>query len=194
MKRNSFIFGLPAVLLVFGLVLAGCNKRYVIGDRGPGGGVIFYVSEGNAGFQSNGKTCHYLEAAPADIEGEFTWATNEFTKTSIPAAKQTEIGMGAANTAAILAVDSNAPAAKACADYRGGGKNDWFLPSKDEWREMRAKAKTIGGLRDSTPYGPAYWSSTECYDGTAYPKESDPFLVKKGTKYLPGWVRPVRAF
>ena len=56
-----------------------------------------------------------------------------------------EIGTGKANTAAILAVNVIAPAAKACNDYNGGGKSDWFLPSRDELNEMY-KVKTRLGI------------------------------------------------
>ena len=42
------------------------------------------------------------------------------------------IGAGKANTAAILAADPDAGVARACVDYRGGGKDDWFLPSEYE--------------------------------------------------------------
>jgi len=46
------------------------------------------------------------------------------------------VGGGRKNTLLILAVDENAPAAKACDSYINGGKTDWFLPSKDELNEM----------------------------------------------------------
>jgi hypothetical protein len=54
-----------------------------VGDIGPGGGTIVYVDE--AGFSNASgdlytigavcliPVCHYLESAPSDVKGEFTW-------------------------------------------------------------------------------------------------------------------------
>jgi hypothetical protein len=122
---------------------------YKIGDTGPGGGKIFYVSE--KGFVSNGKTCHYLEAAPRDV-GNLVWSYNEI-KTG---ATKTGIGAGAENTATVRTADSNAAAARACNMYSNDGKEDWFLPSKDELNEMYWNKAAIGGFDKAW-----YWSSSE---------------------------------
>jgi len=49
----------------------------VVGDTGPGGGIVFYVSAAN--FTSTGSdcntTCKYLEAAPMDQSNSIVWAT-----------------------------------------------------------------------------------------------------------------------
>ena len=49
----------------------------VVGDTGPGGGIVFYVSATD--FTSTGSdcgtTCKYLEAAPADQSSGIVWAT-----------------------------------------------------------------------------------------------------------------------
>jgi len=36
----------------------------------------------------------------------------------------------------IWETDPDAPAAKACKNYGGNGKNDWFLPSLDELKQV----------------------------------------------------------
>jgi len=63
--------------------LAGAEVVYKVGDTGPGGGIIFYVDE--AGFDNSSGVdtsigamcltgiCHYLEAAPTVLEGEYSW-------------------------------------------------------------------------------------------------------------------------
>jgi formylglycine-generating enzyme required for sulfatase activity len=117
-----------------------CNENCLgIGAVGPGGGIIIYhyhpgitiTGYGNAGdpgyFPSY--TARYLEAAPVN-QGEYFWASPAYASTYIQV--RSGLGRGRANTAAILAVDANAPAALACRNYTGGGKNDWFLPSIDE--------------------------------------------------------------
>ena len=106
------------------------DSKYVIGDTGPAGGIVFYDKWNS----SDG--WRYLEAAPADMETPLRWVAQSYGDNwrSFPdvAGTGTEIGTGKQNTALILAVDADAPAAKACADYRGGGFSDWFLPSRDE--------------------------------------------------------------
>ena len=60
---------------------ANRTRRYKKGDTGPGGGIIVYVDE--AGFYNSGEgsigamcmrgTCHYLEMALSDLEGQYSW-------------------------------------------------------------------------------------------------------------------------
>jgi len=121
--------------------------KYYIGDTGPGGGIVFY----DKGSVSNG--WRYLEAAPVN-HGALRWSSSDYATTLI-AGTEAAIGTGKANTAAILAVDANAPAAKACASYREGGKDDWFLPSIDELNEMY-KARSYLGMSSDT-----FWSSSQ---------------------------------
>jgi hypothetical protein len=137
--------------------------QYAVGDTGPAGGIIFYASADNFGLNSQPR--HYLEAAPADISGTFAWASSGYTSTFINngsynymSGTSDMIGSGEANTARILAVDADAPAAKACADYTYGGKDDWFLPSKNELSRMYSYRTTIGGFATGTVF---YWSSTQ---------------------------------
>jgi len=129
--------------------------NYKIGDTGPGGGIVFY----DKGSVSDG--WRFLEAAPANQGTWLAWASSGYTNTNI-AGTGTAIGTGKANTAAILAVDVNAPAAKECADYRGGGLSDWFLPSRDELNEMyQARSHFVNIPGD-------LWSSSQVYPWAAF--------------------------
>ena len=61
----------------------GSEVAYNVGDTGPGGGIIVYVDE--AGFDNSSGddtsigamcltgTCNYLEMAPTDLEGRYSW-------------------------------------------------------------------------------------------------------------------------
>ena len=120
--------------------------RYNIGETGPGGGKIAYRLANGFTNTLTGEICHYLEAAPNDVGEPVAWASPDFVSVTIPSSDGTAIGTGAANTAAILAVDVNAPAALACANYQGGGKSDWFLPSMDELNQLYVNRVAIGGL------------------------------------------------
>lgn len=167
-----------------------------MGDIGPGGGYVFYVS--TTKFTSAGSTCktkcYYLEAAPADA-GSVIWATSvaqcyaegsdsasqSCQKNSIysnsqgQAARRTAakaIGMGRANTTAIIGkgkfahggVTKSTYAAGLADDYTSNGLGDWFLPSKDELNQMylNLHKNGLGGLIGT------YWSSSEMSGSNAW--------------------------
>ena len=136
--------------------VADCTVTAGVGITGPAGGKIFYVSA--SGFTVSGEgsfTAYYLEAALLDV-GTYAWASLRGT---VPGTG-TEIGTGKANTAAILAFDADAPAARAIKNYRGGigGKDDWFLPSKDELNELYIQRSI---LNITTGW---FWSSSQDND------------------------------
>jgi len=145
------------------------NKKYNLGDTGPGGGRIFYVSIGGFTVQmenpAENYTAHYLEAAPDDMPTTLAWASWGFTSTFI-SDTGTAIGTGRKNTALILAKDKDAPAAKACKEYSNNGMTDWFLPSKDELYGMYENAKYLLYENGLYLYGSWYWSSSQSSTGT----------------------------
>jgi hypothetical protein len=178
------------------IILEYPDNFFKVGNTGPGGGKIFYISK--EGFASNGRNCHYLEAAPEDV-GTLSWISGS-KYPEVKATQQDDLGTGEENTAAILAADANAPAALACDQYNHGGKDDWFLPSKFELSAMYWNKEAIGGFSDGI-----YWSSSLDYnDDPWYQKFSNgfqdhshnyPYNRKaeyfRNTKYS---VRPIRAF
>jgi hypothetical protein len=151
MSKKAIVLTIMSVILPT-LVFVGCSGDggYAIGDTGPAGGIIFYAkASASDGWQ-------YLEAALLDINGTKEWSSSGYQNTLITGALGEVIGTGKVNTAAILAVDPGAPAAKACADYNLNGYSDWFLPSKDELNAMYQQKTVIGNFEPDF-----YWSSTE---------------------------------
>ena len=132
---------------------------YELGDTGPGGGIIFYVST-TAQTMTDYGTFHYLEAAPVD-QGSIPWASPSHYTTDITGTSSA-VGAGRRNTALILAEDTAAPAASACRTYTGGGKNDWFLPSRYELNELFEYWDTNAtGVKLNMQTGKWYWTSTQ---------------------------------
>ena len=96
-----------------------------------------------------------------------------------------------------------AGAATSVSQFDGGGKTDWFLPSKDELNELYKQRDTVGGFgigNEGSSFD-AYWSSTQSDAGTTG------FADVAWTQYFDGGeqqgndckcntfgVRPVRAF
>jgi len=187
MKASNKI--LTAVIIITVAALAAYNvkaqgKIYKIGDRGPAGGWIFY-DKGNS---SDG--WRYLEAAPED---QSKLAESGCSDKSITGAKGTAIGTGKSNTQAIVkgCAELNI-AAKIAVQYRGGGKSDWFLPSKDELNTMYLKLHKagIGGFSEAN-----YWSSSLTSSNFAWGQYfGNGHQDYTFSNYFRPWVRAVRAF
>ena len=191
LKLTSFIL---VLCLVFGAGFYFANetnaqeKTYKIGDKGPAGGWVFY----DKGDSSDG--WRYLEAASVDQSTKAEWGCHG---TEITGAQGTEIGNGKSNTQAIVKNCGKADtAAKLCAAYRGGGKSDWFLPSKDELDLMYINLHEdgVGSFVDDK-----YWSSSEDKDELAWYQDFEGGSQNSGfrgmfDKNSTYRVRAVRAF
>jgi hypothetical protein len=150
-----------------------CN----IGDIGPGGGIVFY----DAGKEEYWG--RYLEIAPKSCEGvRLPWRPNgnqKFVYTPQGGQSAAElrvlakgIGMGKVNTRIItLALGAGKYAAKYAEDLVCNGRDDWFLPSKDELdtaynrlaqNRVGSKDTPIGGFNKGY-----YWTSSDYNNVTA---------------------------
>jgi hypothetical protein len=164
---------------VFKLTIqSGVHAVYKVGDTGPGGGTIFYVS--TTGFNCGPTVtarCTYLEAAPALWNGGAadptrTWAQSSpvnYQSTTINNASSPEtatasaIGWGYRNTRAIILQGNTNAATSAAAlvdsytvTVRGVAIDDWYLPSTVELVQMCKWVRGVAWISDSTA----------CADGT----------------------------
>jgi len=161
----------------------------VLGETGPGGGKVFYVSSSN--FTSTGSdcgtACKYLEAAPSDHSSQVAWCS-------------TTVGLGLENRGIGWGMPSTTDARSRCTsgaikvayDYTNNSKTDWHLPSKDELAQLYAQRTTVGGF--SAGY---YLSSSE----NPYPYQyvwvqsfPDGYQTFSSKDFPYFYVRPVRAF
>jgi len=151
----------PAITVVSGLVtgdvVSGATYNYSasaascaagglcsIGQTGPGGGLVFITPT-----TSGNSTGRYFEAAPAGWSGSAAdplarLCTNA---TTVDGATGTAIGTGETNTNLFAASAAcGASAADTATALVLGGRDDWFLPSFDELKEMYSKLhKAVGG-------------------------------------------------
>jgi len=162
------------------------GNGYAIGDIGPSGvGIVFYITDGGL---------HGLEAAPSLWNGgaadtTSAWITGGATQTTLNGNTLTGIGTELANSNAIIAQpEHTASAAKLCRDYTGGGKTDWFLPSKDELAQLYAERVAVAGCADF------YWSSSENNAIDAWLQNFGDGIQGGCPKVDPIYVRAVRAF
>jgi prepilin-type N-terminal cleavage/methylation domain-containing protein len=158
------------------------TPTYALRDTGPGGGLVFYISDGGL---------HGLEAAPSSTE----WATKQWGcfGSSITGADGIVVGTGAQNTIDIVNGCAEADrAARLASDLVSGGKSDWFLPSKDELNLMytQLKAQGVGGFSSSL----GYWSSSESSSTIAWIRNFSSGTQGGYNKYDTLYVRAVRAF
>jgi len=102
------------------------------------------------------------------------------------------IGRGRLNTALIIAAhtaDTTANnAAKATAAYSQGGKDDWFLPSREELNQMYIQRSHVG---ITTGW---FWSSSQVGASNAWNQDFASGTVNGGTKNSSNRVRAIRAF
>jgi hypothetical protein len=170
-----------------GVVTAVFPATAALGSIGPGGGKLFYYSAAGFTMADNNQVCHYLEAAPSNMPRRI-WVS---TSTAGGVSTGTGIGAGRKNTALILAVDTEAPAAKACNEYSNGGYTDWFLPSRDELNVLYTNRTTMGNMWITNRY---YWSSSQGNYVDAWLQDFSYGGQGEEQKFNYGYVRAVRAF
>jgi uncharacterized repeat protein (TIGR02543 family) len=161
-------------------IVLAAPVQYAIGDTGPAGGKIFYVKS----VPSDG--WRYLEASPADLAYYTTWgvADEDVPGTALG------IGTGQQNTAAIVnKYGGGSYAANHCDNYVYGGFNDWFLPSKDELKEMCEERSSVGISSDNR----WYWSSSQ-FSNTNSWYQSFAGFGGVNPKSTSRYIRAVRSF
>jgi hypothetical protein len=167
--------------LVSGDVISGATYNYSasaascaagglcsIGQTGPGGGLIFITptTVGN-------NTGRYFEAAPAGWSGSVTDPLGKLctNATSVTGASGTAIGTGETNTNLFAASATCGPSVTDTATALVlNGKDDWFIPSFDELKEMfsalhKAGGGALGGFNTSGTVD--YLSSSDNPSGVA---------------------------
>ena len=166
-----------------GNIATTAAPTYALRSTGPGGGLVFYTT--NGGLQG-------LEAATANQGSFIIWAVSYYQSTSIPGTS-TAIGTGSANTDLIIAQNGAGTtyAAGLARAYTGGGKSDWFLPSKDEINLMYTQLKAFSVGSFTTNY---YWSSSEATAASAWEHYFSSGSQSSYTKGGQHDVRAVRAF
>ena len=154
---------------------------YLVGDRGPGGGFVYYVNDTGfdcgatysaTGSPTGGK-CKYLEVAPSGWntgnDPLKVWAVspNESADVSTIANESSAnnsasgVGLGYQKSVAIVTqnglynASSNNYAAGAARAYAGGSKSDWYLPTT---AELNLLCQWARGVAPSV--------ITRCIDGT----------------------------
>jgi hypothetical protein len=128
-----------------------------------GGGKVAYIfTSSDLGYVA-GQT-HGLIAADADqtTDAGIPWFPDKFYGATVSA-----LGLGQTNTISIIAAavvlgktDSTTYAAGLANKYKGGGYNDWFLPSKDELNKLFINRVLIGGFATTGTIA-TYWSSSQ---------------------------------
>jgi hypothetical protein len=188
---------------------------YNLGDIGPGGGLVFLIS-GGLRYEMAPRT---WSGSSSDDTPTLTWCDGF---TDVSGTSGTDIGTGAANTAALAAsVACSSDAAAAVGRYAPAGTRagQWFLPSLDELNAMcnysrNPSAPTVSCYGDSgTPqnvtfagsaFGFAsesgsisgeYWSSTQDTPNSAWAQYFSDGSQHSEIMLVPTVrVRPIRAF
>ncbi len=171
--------------------------NYKIGDKGPGGGIIFYVDkQGFTVYDGKGgdEICHYLEMS-RDTLGESCW----YPDGGASITTQTGLGYGKSNTYRILShstskrlTEENCAAYRASKYYTSSTKaGDWFLPSMYEldlmWKSQKERVL-------ATCTYTWHWSSSSYSANDAWLQDFDYGYQNVNYKDYTCSVRAVRAF
>jgi hypothetical protein len=190
----------------------GNETPCALGNTGPGGGIVFYVD--TAGFAcGDGYECTTLEGAPAgwngsdedpyaiwcatDKPGYDALATdggNPDPFTSVP-------GTGWTNTGLVVEACGADSAAGLASGYSGGGLDDWFLPSTDEFQLLARPMFDTGSTQtwNGMNNGRLYWTSSQSASSPAGADQGGVPMVE-GNGGIPSdktesaAVHPIRAF
>jgi hypothetical protein len=163
------------------------SPLYKIGDTALGGKIAYILQQGDSGFDANMQ--HGLVAAISDQTSAIRW-NNGTNKTT--GAKGIVIGTGFANTNSIISAQGETTtsyAAGLARAYKGGGYDDWFLPSKDELNKLYINKLIIGGFANNN-----YWSSSEQDFDFAFKRNFINGDQNFNTKVNVFYVRAIRAF
>jgi hypothetical protein len=181
----------------------GGVRALQLGEQGPGGGIIFYkASTPFTCGPTRATTCRYLEAAPdgwnTGQDPTRTWAPSGVGRTSA-IAQETGIGWGYSNSLIVVALaganTSNSAAALArsyTSVVSSVTYNDWFLPSKDELRELYLQKSLVGSFVNDWYFS----SSDSTIDAGAFAfihRFADGASALGGKVSTP-YLRPIRAF
>ena len=120
---------------------------YSVGSIGPGGGIVFYISDSPfACGPTQSEQCNALEYPPSGVvPGSIVkWAPPEGPTTEIgTGARNTSIGSGYKNSVSIVhqyteldGIDQSTYQAGVMRLYSGGDLTDWYMPSRDEIFEL----------------------------------------------------------
>lgn len=115
--------------------------------------------------------------------------------TNISGAQDESIGSGAKNTSQIILECSEENiAARVCSEYVVQGYDDWFLPSRNELKEIWDKIKYLD-TGDEFVNGIGYWSSTQLTSTLAFAQDlSSGYQANGNGKTDLYFIRAVRAF
>ena len=148
-----------------GVITAVFPAAYVVGDTGPGGGLIYYV-DNVTGFSCGatyittgsptGGLCHYLEVAPSGWNTGSDplkfWAIVAYQSSDVIGITNDGsvynnalgIGLGLKNSIAIVNQGNDtSTAAGAARAYAGGSKSDWYLPTTAELNLLCQWARNV---------------------------------------------------
>jgi hypothetical protein len=138
---------------------------YTVGQAGPGGGIIYFVS--NESFTCGptlASSCNYLEVAPSGwntgSDPDIRWAVSEqgsndvtsITNDAVPYNNLLGVGLGYKNSLAIVAQNGAGTtyAAGVARAYAGGSKSDWYLPTT---AELNLLCQWVRGVAQSVTTG-----------------------------------------
>jgi hypothetical protein len=163
-----------------------------VGPGAPGEQVVVRIPSPAPVYPAPKPTPSYRLLPMVADDPVIAWCTQNFPgyRRILPTGEG--IGTGRVNTGIIVQACGGATAAGAAAGYRGGGKTDWYLASKEELNLLFQQRAVVGGL--AAAY---FWSSSQINWAAdrAWGQSFDRGVqFNDGLKDYTNRIRPIRAF
>ncbi|MEO7523505.1 MAG: DUF1566 domain-containing protein [Ferruginibacter sp.] len=175
-------FAVNGVETAYGEQVTFATVNITLGESYRGGKVAYILIPGDPGF--SGDKQKGIIVTPSD-EPATNWGINVVT-----GATATSLGVGNANTSAIISILSTGSyAARVCYDLTLAAFSDWYLPSVEEMNILYLNKDIVGGFN-----GTQYWTSSELNINTAWSYDFSLGSSVADNKATIKSVRPVRSF
>lgn len=192
------------------------NYGHYVGELYGGGIVVDVWKEGDdekvliASLENLNSTLGFYKVNGSSYST--TWIYGGTSSTTLIGASAQSLYDGRQNTDSILFFSTSkgytGSAAQVCVDYRGGGYDDWYLPSYYEINSVYNNASIVNRVlqkesvsfyrSDLSTYSPnptyyhkgGYWTSTEASATEAYSMDNYLHSTSKSRSYLEGELSP----
>lgn len=193
---------------IIGVDASGRDRTLRVGDAGPAGGTIVYDAGATYGWG------RYIEMAPTgwatglggDGPDSVTWADAAYQSSLVTSQVNIfageVLGAGLKNLAKYLAQGNTGGILNLAANYTGGGKSDWTIPTTKDWVAISSNIGTPGSTKSTnTQLLAAGLTSSvyHCSDETSATNSStwNPIVISQGSNSKSATTlkrRPIRYF
>lgn len=164
------------------------SSKLRLGDEYQGGKIYKLNSDGQSGLICSLKDLENTYASIVNRE-RVAWAkSNKLLGTSLDNGKENTLLM------ALNSTNTDEAGYYFRNGYSYDGYNDWYIPSFEELKLLKANKDYVGNFSTLTDWNGIYWSSSELGETRAYMLNFNVLMLENREKYSLFKIRPIRQF